>query len=341
MRLKIKDPFLQRFEDRCEKLGEGGIFNLRLKLRALKNDNKKNIEENLMDSNKKQNSILSRMKNKYNALTFQDYKNIPMINLKKNSNENEKNYNKFEENTLLNHNMNFLDNINNDNENDTDNSKSIINKSEMTNRLIRIKLGKSKINNNVYSNSFPKNSRYNSIFNNNGKSFNKNKSLRERFYKPYSLKEYKSMMDNYKKDKFGGLGINMNQDWTKRQKIYNKVKNFENSLAQNFNKRMNELNARKKESPQKAELMRKKMNIINSKRFMAQKYGKGVMLNKIREQKRKEIEEFKFFLKLKEYKENVINKHKKNILNKNDTSINNDIKEDFKMKLLKLKSALI
>ena len=48
MRLKIKDPFLQRFEDRCEKLGEGGIFNLRLKLRALKNDNKKNIEENLI-----------------------------------------------------------------------------------------------------------------------------------------------------------------------------------------------------------------------------------------------------------------------------------------------------
>ena len=29
---------------------------------------------------------------------------------------------------------------------------------------------------------------------------------------------------------------------------------------------------------------------------MKKKYGKGVMLNKIREQKRKEIEEFKYFL---------------------------------------------
>lgn len=338
MRLKIKDPFWQRFEDRCEKFGEGGIFNFRLKHCALKNDNKKNIEENLMDSNKKQKSILSKMKNQYNALTLEDYKKIPMINLKKNSNENEKN-NNIKEKILQNQNINLFDNINNNNFNEIDNdnnkNNNILNKSENGNKLIRIKLGKI---NKIYHNSFPKNSRYFSIFNNKNKSFNQNRSLKERFYKPYSLKEYKSMMEKYKKDKFGGLGMNMNKDWTERQKIYNKVKNFENSIAKNFNKRMKELSIRKKESPQKVESMRKKLQIMNSKRFMAQKYGKGVMLNKIREQKRKEIEEFKYFLKYKDYSNN---KHKKNSINNYYDGTINNIKENYKMKLLELKSSLL
>ena len=117
------------------------------------------------------------------------------------------------------------------------------------------------------------------------------------------------MMEKYKKDKFGGLGMNMNKDWTERQKIYNKVKNFENSIAKNFNKRMKELSIRKKESPQKVESMRKKLKIMNSKRFMAQKYGKGVMLNKIREKKRKEKEE----IKKKEEEEMRIKKEKERI----------------------------
>ena len=339
MRLKIKDPFWQRFEDRCEKFGEGGIFNFRLKHCALKNDNKKNIEENLMDSNKKQKSILSKMKNQYNALTLEDYKKIPMINLKKNSNENEKNINNIKEKILQNQNINLFDNINNNNFNDIDNdnnkNNNILNKSENGNKLIRIKLGNI---NKIYHNSFPKNSRYFSIFNNKNKSFNQNRSLKERFYKPYSLKEYKSMMEKYKKDKFGGLGMNMNKDWTERQKIYNKVKNFENSVAKNFNKRMKELSIRKKESPQKVESMRKKLQIMNSKRFMAQKYGKGVMLNKIREQKRKEIEEFKYFLKYKDYSNN---KHKKNSINNYYDGTINNMKENYKMKLLELKSSLL
>ena len=130
----------------------------------------------------------------------------------------------------------------------------------------------------------------------------------------------------------------MNKDWTERQKRYNKVKNFENSVAKNFNKRMKELSIRKKESPQKVESMRKKLQIMNSKRFMAQKYGKGVMLNKIREQKRKEIEEFKYFLKYKDYSNN---KHKKNSINNYYDGTINNIKENYKMKLLELKSSLL
>ena len=144
-------------------------------------------------------------------------------------------------------------------------------------------------------------------------------------------------MNNYKKDKFGGLGINMNNDWIKRQKLYNKVKNFENSVFKNFNKRINEYNTRRIESPQKAELMRIKQNIFKSKRFMAQKYGKGVVLNKIREKKRKEEDEYKFFLRYKEY---MKYRNKKNIAKVYDNVINNK-KENYQIKLLQLKSSLI
>jgi hypothetical protein len=144
-------------------------------------------------------------------------------------------------------------------------------------------------------------------------------------------------MDNYKKDKFGGLGINMNNDWIKRQRLYNKVKNFENSVFKNFNKKINEFNIRKIESPQKAEMMRIKQQIVNSKRFMAQKYGKGIVLNKIREKRRKEEEEYKFFLRYKDY---MKNRSKKNIAKVYDNVINNK-KENYQEKLLQLKSSLI
>ena len=283
-----------------------------------------------MDSNKKQLNIITRMRNQYYALTFDDNNKIPVINQKKSEFENEKNNNEL--NVNVNPNRNILNNIINNNKNDK-NIEVIINKSEYKDNLPKINFRKIKKNNNSY----PKNSRYNSIFNNNDKPINKNISINERFYKPYSLKEYKSMMNNYKKDKFGGLGINMNNDWTKRQKIYNKVKNFENSVYHNFNKRMNEYNIRKIESPQKSEFKRIKQQIMNSKRFIAQKYGKGLMLNKIREKKRKEEEEFKIFLRYKNYKKN---RNKKNILNGYDNVIDNK-KENYQMKILQLKSSLI
>ena len=90
MKLKIKDPFLQKFEDRCEKIGEGGIFNVPLKFSVIKDDHRRNVQDSLMDSNKRQMSIISRMRNQYNALTFDDYQKIPTNNNKKNEYENEK-----------------------------------------------------------------------------------------------------------------------------------------------------------------------------------------------------------------------------------------------------------
>ena len=341
MKLKIKDPFLQKFEDRCEKIGEGGIFKVPLKFSVIKDDHRRNVQDSLMDSNKRQMSIISKMRNQYNALTFDDYQKIPTNNNnnKKNEYENEKIDNELNEYPVLSQNRNIFNNINNNNKNHQ--SIKLMNKSDNVHRLEKLKLrGINKNNKNNNSNkSFPKNQRYNnSIFNNDdSKPIKKNISLNERFYKPYSLKDYRSIMDNYKKDKFGGLGINMNNDWIKRQRLYNKVKNFENSVFKNFNKKINEFNIRKIESPQKAEMMRIKQQIVNSKRFMAQKYGKGIVLNKIREKRRKEEEEYKFFLRYKDY---MKNRSKKNIAKVYDNVINNK-KENYQEKLLQLKSSLI
>ena len=315
MKLNIKDPFLNRFNNQCEKIGEGGIFNVPLKKFVI-TDNEKYKKENLMISNKKQNNIVSKMRNHYNAITLDDYNKIPMINNKKINEIHEEKNNDINENQILFHN----------------NNNNYISKKN------KIRLEKINQKNN---NSFPKNIKYNSlIISDNNKISNKNIESNERFYRPYSLKDYKNMMENYKKEKFGGLGINMNNAWKKRQKLYNKVKNFENSVYQNFNKKINDNSYRRIESPEKSELIKINQQIINSKRFLAQKYGKGLMLNKVREKIKKEKEEMNLFFRYKNQKEYMLKKNRKNIINIYDNVINNN-KKNYKLKLLELKSSLI
>ena len=92
MSLNIEDPFLKKFEGRCEKIGEGGIFNIRLRSYVVA-DNKQYYKDNLINSDKQQNNIIYKMKNRYNSLTLDEYNKIPMINIKANKYESEKNIN--------------------------------------------------------------------------------------------------------------------------------------------------------------------------------------------------------------------------------------------------------
>ena len=46
MSLNIEDPFLKKFEGRCEKIGEGGIFNIHLRSYVVA-DNKQYYKDNL------------------------------------------------------------------------------------------------------------------------------------------------------------------------------------------------------------------------------------------------------------------------------------------------------
>ena len=328
MNLDIEDPFLKKFEGRVEKIGEGGIFNCRLRSYVVA-DNKQYFKDNLINSNKQQKSIISKMRNRYNSLTLDEYNKIPMINIKANKYENEKNINE----NLKNDNISEENRITIDSINDK-NSYSKNNISNYENMKEKINFRNMKSHNNSFPKIFQRNSIINDI--NTNKSITKKITENERFYKPYSLKDYKNMMNDYKQEKFGGLGINMNKEWKERQKMYNRVKLFENSVYHNLNKKIKENSFRKIEEPQIAQMNKIRKQIMNSKRFLAQKYGKGVMLNKIREKKRKEKEEINMILRYNDIKNKNI-KNNKIVFN----NVINIKKEDYNTKLLELKSSLI
>ena len=328
MNLDIEDPFLKKFEGRVEKIGEGGIFNCRLRSYVVA-DNKQYFKDNLINSNKQQKSIISKMRNRYNSLTLDEYNKIPMINIKANKYESEKNINE----NLKNDNISEENKITIDSINDK-NSYSKNNISNYENMKEKINFRNMKSHNNSFPKIFQRNSIINDI--NTNKSITKKITENERFYKPYSLKDYKNMMNVYKQEKFGGLGINMNKEWKERQKMYNRVKLFENSVYHNLNKKIKENSFRKIEEPQIAQMNKIRKQIMNSKRFLAQKYGKGVMLNKIREKKRKEKEEINMILRYNDIKNKNI-KNNKIVFN----NVINIKKEDYNAKLLELKSSLI
>ena len=328
MNLDIQDPFLKKFEGRVEKIGEGGIFNCRLRSYVVA-DNKQYFKDNLINSNKQQKSIISKMRNRYNSLTLDEYNKIPMINIKANKYENEKNINE----NIKNDNISEENRITIDSINDK-NSYSKNNISNYENMKEKINFRNMKSHNNSFPKIFQRNSIINDI--NTNKSITKKITENERFYKPYSLKDYKNMMNVYKQEKFGGLGINMNKEWKERQKMYNRVKLFENSVYHNLNKKIKENSFRKIEEPQIAQMNKIRKQIMNSKRFLAQKYGKGVMLNKIREKKRKEKEEINMILRYNDIKNKNI-KNNKIVFN----NVINIKKEDYNTKLLELKSSLI
>ena len=328
MSLNNIDPFLKKFEGRCERIGEGGIFHVPLKNFVIA-DNKQFYQENLINSNKSQKSIISKMRNRYNSIALDEYNKIPMINNKTNKYENEKNTHentKNDDNSEQNNDIihNIIEN----------NQKNKINNSNHGNMKEETNLRNKKSHNN----SFPKITQRNSIINdiNINKSITKKIPENERFYKPYSLKDYKNMMNDYRREKFGGLGINMNKEWKERQKMYNRVKLFENSVYHNLNKKIKENNFRKIDEPQLAQMNKIRQQIMNSKRFLAQKYGKGVMLNKLREKKRKEKEEINRILRYNDIKNKNI-KNNKIVFN----NVINIKKEDYNTKLLELKSSLI
>ena len=297
MNLDIEDPFLKKFEGRVEKIGEGGIFNCRLRSYVVA-DNKQYFKDNLINSNKQQKSIISKMRNRYNSLTLDEYNKIPMINIKANKYESEKNINE----NLKNDNISEENKITIDSINDKNSySKNNISNYENMKEKINFRNMKS------HNNSFPKIFQRNSIIND----INTNKSITKKI-------------------------INMNKEWKERQKMYNRVKLFENSVYHNLNKKIKENSFRKIEEPQIAQMNKIRKQIMNSKRFLAQKYGKGVMLNKIREKKRKEKEEINMILRYNDIKNKNI-KNNKIVFN----NVINIKKEDYNTKLLELKSSLI
>ena len=360
---KQNDTFLKRFEGRYEKIGAGGIKEVPLK-NSVEGQflfrSKKEIKENPIIKEKKNNKkLFSRMMNQYNIIALKDYRSIQKNNI--NSNLTEDNKYQFSNNNAKNNDYNSNYNFNNKNSDINiiiNNNKTINNpnnKNTLNYNFNNFFEGNNENSNSPtlnHNNSYPtyesNSSNNNYSYNYGNNNFDKRPNIieNERFYKPHSLKEYKNIMENYKNNKFGGLGKNMNKEWKEREKIINKVKNFENSVVKNFNKKVKDFNYKRVESPQKMELIKLGKQIINSKRFIAQKYGKRVMLNKVRNKRKNDInekekirwlEEEEKYLRLREYErkqkdEDIVNIYDYIIHQKKDNYMN---------KLIQLKSSLI
>lgn len=347
-----------------------------------KDENKKNpyIER------KNNEKMYSRMMNQYNLMTTEDYKRISLpkknnnFNLSENyQNQFEDNYNDYKSNNnniKINNNSYDIKEKNKNNDNNNNIINLNINKNKRNNNVnnnINLINYNNKNNSSYNFNNSPNeyngnnsnsNNNYNSKLNHNNSypryeymnddydnisDMNLNKpSLidHERFYKPYSLKEYRNIMENYKNNKFGGLGKNMNKEWKEREKKMNKVKKFENSVVKNFNEKIHNYNYKRLQSPQKMELIKIGKQIMNSKRFLAQKYGKGVMLNKVRDKKKKEIIEMNNIKRMK-HQEEYMKKREYERKQRDEDIVNiydnvvNEKHNNYIDKLIQLKSSLI
>lgn len=382
--LKPIDPFLKKFEGRYEKLGVGGIKNASFKESIegqLLFKKEKEVKENPLNIRKKNQKMFSRMMNQYNIATIEDYKRIPQ---KKINNLNKAKANNLIEDYQFKSPNNQNDNYDNDNDNNNynldndinsyNNNYNNINNINYDNNIINSPILRNKKNisninnfNNNYpkkndNNFFPKLNHNNSYptydSTNSNYDYNNNNYINEyemkkpkiieneRFYKPYSLKEYKNIMEDYKSDKFGGLGKNMDKAWKEREKKFNKVKKFENSVNKDFNKKVNDFNYKRVESPQKMHLMKLGQQIMNSKRYIAQKYGKRVMLNKVRDKIRndklelykiKKIKDQEKYLRSREFERKQKDEDMVNIYDK----VINEKKDNYMDKLMQIKASLI
>ena len=123
----------------------------------------------------------------------------------------------------------------------------------------------------------------------------------ERGYKPHSYKDFKKIMKDYKNNRFGGLGENSKTlEWYQKAKNYKLKKDYSNNLSKHKIGIKNYIN----DSIYEANINLQIKN-LNSKRYKTIKYGKGVMLNKVRDvirkQRLKEIEQLEMEKKQYEY----------------------------------------
>ena len=241
---KNVDSFLKKFEGRYERMGAGGIKDVSLKENIITSfglsDKNKNQKENPINERKKNQKMHSRMMNEYNIMANEEYKRYGLS--KRNNNNinlvdnNYNNNNDFQPSD----NYEINKNIKNDiikNNNNIKNSGSNINLNLNYNKNYNDSNFVPSINQN---NSYPPYELIDNDYNYDDYGINNPSSSlldNDRFYRPYSLKEYKEIMQKFKNDRFGGLGKNMNKAWKEREKKFNKVKKFENSVVKNFNQK--------------------------------------------------------------------------------------------------------
>ena len=344
------DLFLKKFAGRIQKIGSGGIKDIISHNQFMINENVSNNGVPIVISDNSKN-MYKRMMNQYNSMNFDSYK-------KYRNYRNRGDIDDFvsEVNNDNHQNINSVDtdiksqNLQNNNENSFQNSyqNDYINNSTNNYTINNINNSQELIPNTHFPQNTIQNYSYNQDIDSSLESYNNIYTIEnERSYQPYSLREYKKIMESFRKDKFGGLGANINsKDWKEREIKVKREKKFDNVTYKNFSQKMRG-KIKRLASPKKVELQKIGEQIINSKRYKSFKYGKGLMLNKVRDKiiKEKKIKAEKEKLKKLEKERDLLLEQQQESIDKSNSNIYQNIiheaPEDYENKLLELKSSLI
>ena len=154
-------------------------------------------------------------------------------------------------------------------------------------------------------------------------------------FKPYSLRNYNKIMDNFKKNKFNVLGYNnKNKEYKNREIKLLKRNNYSNNIEKNklgINKKFN------LKSPKEMEKEKLEENNLNSIRFKTNQYGQRIVFNVLNEINQKKRENYE---KMLLEKSNEVKIKKSNFYNKYYNKLIDNNKNEYMNNLSKLKESL-
>lgn len=146
----------------------------------------------------------------------------------------------------------------------------------------------------------------------------------DRSYVPHTYKEYTQQMNEYKSIKFGGVGDNMGTpDWSRRFMKFQKMNLYGTKIIADHLRKINH----NRKNPQEEREIELKKQYEESTRFKIHKYGKGVMLNKVREQKKLESQRKRMEEEIKRGEEMIKKEEETVIINENITNVEKEYTE--------------
>ena len=155
-------------------------------------------------------------------------------------------------------------------------------------------------------------------------------------FKPYSIRDYKKIMDDFKKNKFNGLGYNnKNNEYKNREIKLLKRNNYSNNIEKN---KLGINNKFRLKSPKEMEKEQLEENNLNSIRFKTNQYGQRIAFNVLNEINQRKRENYEKMLLEKSNEGKIKKSH---FYNKYYNKLIDNDKNEYMNNLSKLKESLI
>ena len=155
-------------------------------------------------------------------------------------------------------------------------------------------------------------------------------------YQPYSIKDYNKIMEDFKKNKFNGLGYNnKNKEYKNREIKLLKRNNYSNNIEKNQIRIEQKIRLK---SPKEIEKEKLEEKNLNSRRYKANQYGQKIVFNVLNEINQRKRENYEKMLLEKSKEEKI---KKSNFYNKYYNKLIDNNKNEYMNNLSKLKESLI